>query len=266
MDAKKQQIFQTAQKLFFEKGYLKTSMQDIAEGSNVSKATLYKLFGSKEDLGVFTLLCMTEQMKLAVEKITEDQSFAPREMLKEAIIARMARYSERNRLISELLFSLASEQREKYLPLINKNKFDVFEMFSKIIMQVFELESETMAGELTINLNGLLREITFVSGETFFELDESAVADFIIDSLEAILEKRGGKEPLLTQKQLQELKQYFKEEKQELQTVFRKKRLMQSLHSALEDYEKHGTKEKLQDAESLLKELEKLEEIQGGII
>ena len=97
-------------------------------------------------------------------------------------------------------------------------------------------------------------------------MDESAVADFIIDSLEAILEKRGGKEPLLTQKQLQELKQYFKEEKQELQTVFRKKRLMQSLHSALEDYEKHGTKEKLQDAESLLKELEKLEEIQGGII
>ncbi|MCB6992045.1 TetR/AcrR family transcriptional regulator [bacterium 210820-DFI.6.37] len=258
MEAKKRHIFEAARGLFSEKGYLRTSMQDIAEGCNVSKATLYKLFGSKEELGIFVLLCMTVEMKEKVDQITEDPELFPREMFKQAIIARMEDYPERSRLISELLFSLAQEQREKYLPLINKNKFEIFEMFSKIIMQAFGLGSETMASELTLNLNGLLSEVTFVSREKFLELDEAAAADFMVDSLEAIMEKRRGKEPLMTKEQLQELRLFFHEEKQEMEKLFRRRRLMKNLHSVLDEYEKHGSRGKLQEAEGLLKELETL--------
>jgi len=47
-------IFQTAAKLFAEKGYNGVSMREISEMSHVSKPTIYYYFGSKE--GVFKAL------------------------------------------------------------------------------------------------------------------------------------------------------------------------------------------------------------------
>ena len=50
-NATKINIFQTAAKLFAEKGYNGVSMREISEMSHVSKPTIYYYFGSKE--GVF---------------------------------------------------------------------------------------------------------------------------------------------------------------------------------------------------------------------
>lgn len=260
MELKKQHILETASKLFLEKGYPNTSMQDIAEGCNVSKATLYKFFNSKEELGLLVIFYNTEQMIGKVDKITEREDLSPKDVLRESIIMRMDRFADRNQFVDELLFSLSLDQRDKYLPAINKNRFDTFELFSKIIMKAFQLNCETAASELTLNFNGLLKEITFVAGEDIIELDERLVADFIIDSLEAIMEKRANKNPLLTQEQLQKLRNAFENEKKMLRPVFRKRRLMQTLKGTLEEYEKNGQPCSLEKAVTLLDELKKLEE------
>ncbi|WP_181152847.1 TetR/AcrR family transcriptional regulator [Paenibacillus sp. AR247] len=54
---KKQQIINTAMRIFKEKGYFAASMQDIAEACGMAKGSIYKVFPSKEDLftGVFHL-------------------------------------------------------------------------------------------------------------------------------------------------------------------------------------------------------------------
>lgn len=50
MKEKRQHILQCTHKLFMEKGYLETSLQDILEASDVSKGTFYNYFISKSDL------------------------------------------------------------------------------------------------------------------------------------------------------------------------------------------------------------------------
>lgn len=260
MDLKKQHILEAAANLFMEKGYPKTSMQDVAEACNVSKATLYKFFHSKESLGILVVLYLTGQMMQKVEKITENEELSQKAVLRESIIARMDRFAERNRFMDELLFSLTQEQREKYRPAINKSRFDIFELFLGIIMKAFSLKSETAAGELTLNLNGLIKEITFVAGEDVIDLDERKIADFMIDSLEAILEKRRGKRSLLTKEQLAALRKTFSDEEKWLQPVLKKKRLIHSLRGTLDEYEKNGKVLNLKEAESLIEELKQLEE------
>lgn len=260
MELKKQQILETASKLFLEKGYPKTSMQDIAEGCNFSKATIYKFFSSKESVGMLVVFYLTGQMTEMVEAITMQRQLAPREILKEIIIERMKRFAERNRFMDELLFSLSTEQREKYLPAMNKSRFNIFEMFSGIIMKAFDIEDEVAASELAINLNGLIKEITFVAGEDIIELDEGQIADFIIDSLEAIMEKRKNKKSLLTREQLQALRNAFEHEERLMRPVIKKKRLMQTLKGVLEDYEQNSSSSGLSEAENLIGELKKLEE------
>ena len=155
---------------------------------------------------------------------------------------------------------MTQEQREKYRPAINKSRFDLFELFLGIIMKAFSLKSETAAGELTLNLNGLIKEITFVAGEDVIDLDERKIADFMIDSLEAILEKRRGKRSLLTKEQLAALRKTFSDEEKWLQPVLKKKRLIHSLRGTLDEYEKNGKVLNLKEAESLIEELKQLEE------
>ena len=54
-DLKKQAIIDTAEKLFFEKGYLKTTIQDFLQALDCSKGSFYHHFDSK--LQVLTELC-----------------------------------------------------------------------------------------------------------------------------------------------------------------------------------------------------------------
>lgn len=49
MDQKKQQVLQTAKKLYSTNGYASTSIQDIINQSNISKGTFYNYFSSKRD-------------------------------------------------------------------------------------------------------------------------------------------------------------------------------------------------------------------------
>ena len=43
------EILETAVSLFLSQGYLRTSMQDVAETASVSKATLYQILNPKKD-------------------------------------------------------------------------------------------------------------------------------------------------------------------------------------------------------------------------
>lgn len=242
-----------------EKGYPKTSMQDIAAGCNISKATLYKFFDSKEGIGILAAFYLTEQMKEKTEAIMERQDLRPGELLRASILVRMENFSERTRFTDELILSFSPEQLEKCLPALNRNRFHMFDLFQHVIMRAFELEDEALAAELTINLNGLMREISSVAKDGIVELDEEAAADFIADSLEAILQKRKGKKRLLTGRQLANIRNAVENEEKQLRPIFQKKRLVEELRSSLEDYEKSGRRAKLQEAERLLTELKLLE-------
>lgn len=50
MNNRKQKVIETAHQLFIEKGYLATSVQDILDGSGISKGTFYNYFPSKSEL------------------------------------------------------------------------------------------------------------------------------------------------------------------------------------------------------------------------
>lgn len=47
---REEEIFEAAEKLFFQKGYENTSMEDIINGTNLSKGGVYYYFKNKEDL------------------------------------------------------------------------------------------------------------------------------------------------------------------------------------------------------------------------
>ena len=49
-EERRQEIIDTAMKVFYEKGYEKTSISDIAKEMNVAQGLCYRYFSSKEEL------------------------------------------------------------------------------------------------------------------------------------------------------------------------------------------------------------------------
>ncbi|MDI3410142.1 helix-turn-helix domain-containing protein [Bacillus sonorensis] len=78
MRDKKADILKAAKKLFAEKGYLNVSMQAIAEECKVSKASIYKLFQSKEDLLLALIKFKQQEMLKRSALLNAESSLTPK--------------------------------------------------------------------------------------------------------------------------------------------------------------------------------------------
>lgn len=254
------EILETAVSLFLSQGYLRTSMQDVAETASVSKATLYQIFESKEGLGTEAVSLLTMRMLERVEAAAERNHPFSQDLLKQSIQIRMEQFAQRSRLTEEILFSIEEGQKEQYLLPLVQNSLRIARCFTRVIMRTFGLGSELMAGELTFVLNGLLREYMAVNGEEGLKLEEDAVCDLIIDCLEAVMERRRDKERMITSQQMRTFQETLDGEVSSLYPNLRKMQLRKALKGAIRDYEQSGDLSCLREASALIDKLKQMEE------
>ena len=75
-------IIHAAEKVFFSKGFDKTTMDDIAEAAELSKGTLYLYFKSKEDLHVTVAMKAIELLNSKTESIRKIKGNAIQKLVK----------------------------------------------------------------------------------------------------------------------------------------------------------------------------------------
>ena len=66
---KEEQIIEAARKLFYQFGFKKVSMDEIAKEANVTKKTIYMYFGSKEELLKYFIEEEMRNMKEIIENV-----------------------------------------------------------------------------------------------------------------------------------------------------------------------------------------------------
>ncbi len=88
-DAKKKLISNAARKLFFERGYDSTSMDEVSRQAGVSKATVYAHFESKENL----LLQLIEDEVAALPATTRNEPIKTCEDLRAALQGLAGRFA-----------------------------------------------------------------------------------------------------------------------------------------------------------------------------
>jgi AcrR family transcriptional regulator len=75
--ARKELILDSAEKLFVEKGFTGTSINDIAAEADFSRTSIYQYFGSKEDIYLHILERYTEPLTDRLKLVTEDAPTVP---------------------------------------------------------------------------------------------------------------------------------------------------------------------------------------------
>ena len=209
MDQRKEHILTIATALFLDNGFRNTSVQDIALACNMSKSTIYKFFSSKEDLGMGVALFINEQMLEASNAIRETPKLNDCEKLLEITYLFIDDFLGKSKFIDTLMFSFPPEQKKQYMPLFSRLRVRLYSELTQALAAAFCITEETAAWELTLNFAGLLREIAFLDLESHDALSRAALADFILDSLGAIAQKRRGKAQLFSPAHLLHLKERY---------------------------------------------------------
>lgn len=91
---REEQVYEAALRLFREKGYHATSMQDIAEAVGLYKGSLYHYIGSKEDLLVRVFERAMGSLLADLERIAADTSARPSAQLRLVIRAHVSAAAE----------------------------------------------------------------------------------------------------------------------------------------------------------------------------
>jgi TetR/AcrR family transcriptional regulator, cholesterol catabolism regulator len=100
-------ILEAAARIFSEKGYHATSMQDIADAVNLQKASLYHHFASKQEILGDILDEALDLINTRLD-IVLSQSLSPDEKLRQAMISYFQTITENKNLSAVLLLELRS--------------------------------------------------------------------------------------------------------------------------------------------------------------
>lgn len=117
-------ILEAAARIFGEKGYHATSMQDIADSVHLQKASLYHHFSSKQEILAALIDHALELINRKLEEVLS-QPLSPGEKLRQAMVSYLETIAENQNLSAVLLFELRSLDPElKIQHASRREKFD----------------------------------------------------------------------------------------------------------------------------------------------
>jgi AcrR family transcriptional regulator len=124
-------IIEAAARIFSEKGYHATSMQDIADAVHLQKASLYHHFDSKQEILADILDYALDLINTRLEAVLS-QTLSPEEKLHQAMVSYFETIAEYRNLSGVLLLELRSLEPELKMQL--KSRREKFESLWKDVI------------------------------------------------------------------------------------------------------------------------------------
>ena len=162
-DVRKQELLDAALNLFYEKGYHKTTINDIISSVGVTKGAFYYYFKSMDDIVESIALCEANKLIIVAQKYANSNSLNALEKL-QGLIQEAIDYNKNNIEKRMRFFRLMQDEDNAKLALrIQKKVYGIsFPLIKKIIDQgieegIFIIESSEDVTELYIYLSSLYK-------------------------------------------------------------------------------------------------------------
>ncbi|WP_416828842.1 TetR/AcrR family transcriptional regulator [Ectobacillus polymachus] len=170
MNKRKQEIITAATKLFSQKGYLATSIQDIVEHSGMSKGTFYNYFHSKEEL---ILSCIKNYHEILSEKLAvlAHQSLDEKTKFMKQLQAIMEHAFEHRDFTQMQIHEQTLRENEQIRQLSFKVRAQFLTWINRRLIKVYGEQISPYAFDCATMLKGILREYA-----TYIVFDQKQVA------------------------------------------------------------------------------------------
>jgi AcrR family transcriptional regulator len=176
-ETRRHQIMVAAKNVFYQKGFSKSTMEDIARAAELSPGTLYLYFKNKDELYASLSLRVLQYLLIRLEEVEKQTDIKARKrlaLLQEAIYD----VYEFDPVIFVKMFHLQSG--EAYPNLTSQLRTDISDLTGKSLQVLARLLKAGLTGQDIISQNyGKLAEMlwAFFSGVVLFEANKKMAGD-----------------------------------------------------------------------------------------
>lgn len=186
MNERKLHVLLTAQRLFVEKGFNSTSVQDIIEEAHISKGTFYNYFTSKNECLMAILEFAHEESTIRRRELLIGQRKDDKMILAEQVLIRMHINRERNLLpIFEAVFYSGDEELRQF---VTSYHLEELNWISSRLIDVYGETARPYTMECAIMVLGMIKQlIHFWNAYSKESLDINKLVHFAIRRVDAII-------------------------------------------------------------------------------
>jgi AcrR family transcriptional regulator len=193
------QIIKAAMKLFAQKGYHATSMQEIAENSGLAKGSLYNYFKSKEEIALSIFSYHYEQLFEKIAQIAKDETLSAKEKFIRQLEVQIKEFYNHKEFIQMQMTEQAVKVNDDVHKLVFRIRAETLNWYSSAITDIYGERVKTFALDCATMLNGMLKEYLFYIAIDKKEINLDKLASFLIKRLDAMVQSLTEHEaPLLT--------------------------------------------------------------------
>ncbi|WP_050183629.1 TetR/AcrR family transcriptional regulator [Domibacillus robiginosus] len=197
MKEKDMQIIEVGMRLFANKGFSATSVQEIATESGISKGAFYLHFKSKDDLLLAILQYHFDMINRAFTEETKNIQ-NPREKLIREQIALYSHFITHRDLLIMLAKEQAIPRNETIKQLLMEKQIESHENYRKSIMEIYGPDIEPFSWDLTIILEGIIKSYMGVLLFSTQDLDIKRLTEFMLNRLDSMVRDIHKDSPFLT--------------------------------------------------------------------
>ncbi len=197
MNEKKERILSVAVRLFSQKGYYATSIQEIADQSGISKGAFYLHFSSKEELVLSILESYYDLVRKKMLTIDQQEKSS-----REKLVAQISIYFKEILQRKELIMMQLREQvlpiNEEVKEFMIRIRIEIQQWYENTIKEIYGKGIQKYCADGAILLDGMINayiKILLVSTEP---VDFTKLAIFIVRRLDDLMEglQKGEEEPM----------------------------------------------------------------------
>lgn len=254
MSVTKQKILDSAMRFFLEKGYLATSIQNIADDCGVAKGSLYNFFSSKEDILIEVLMLQQQRMTERIVDIRADQTLSLKQVFIQETECQIDFFLDNNFIMQEIKKLTVPDG--KVAPFLFRLRANLLKYNKEGLLRVYGEGISPNVWDLTMIYNGIIRECIFLVIFENKSLVMKDMAAFVVQCMEdmATSIQVRKRPPLLQDSDMQDYLQYGLKGEQ-VPDFTQILDLLQSLKSTIKELSiTNSDKSELQEATRLLQE------------
>lgn len=185
MKNRKHQVLLTAQRLFIEKGFAATSVQDIINESKISKGTFYNYFSSKNECIIAIIDNAKEETELKRRELLLHQDLGNKDILIQQLIVRMDVYKKQN--LVPIFLVIFHSQDSELRDIIKNNHYEEVKWLSKRIVDVYGGKSRKCSVDCAILLLGMIQQMQHPWTVKSKEVSSTELVNYVMNRMDSIM-------------------------------------------------------------------------------
>lgn len=185
MNVKKRNVLLAAQRLFIEKGFRSTTVNDIIEEANISKGTFYNYFSSKNECIIAILENARNETLIKRREVHTQQNSPDINILSKQMSIRFIVYQEHN--LFPLFASIINSQDVDLRDLIKRNYLEELNWLSSRLVDVFGEETRKVSTDCAVLALGMIQQLQHPWIKKSADISFDQLIQFILRRIKTII-------------------------------------------------------------------------------